>query len=665
MSDTITGFWKTGQEKPIDDKPDFCLCGKVSEFCKEQKMKRPGLVFLPLLAVWLFGRPVVAAELFPLYEYESEHSGVRFYLDEQNGQKGITAEFVGTDGLHYYASDTTAPAPGAALRLSARAEGISFGPAVFPPPSAFRDEALQQDIDVYAGRFKVFLPALSGLSEATAGEAEITLSGLACTDKLCLMPIRKTFRAVLRPSPGNPGGLPTLEKVVEITAPSPSLPPSTQPSKDDALRQTLAGWKEEVAGQRTEERGRLFYFLLAVPAGLSINLMPCVLPILPLVIMRLVMQAKESAGRRLMLGLAFCGGIVLFFAAFAVLSTLISLTTGLVIDLNFLYRQPSAVIALFLLLVFFSLVFFDVIVFTVPASFSSRQQTLGSGYAGSIAMGFFMGLLSTPCSGALLGAVLVWAQSQPPAVSSPVIILMGIGMALPYALLISIPKLLDFVPKPGVWMELFKKSCGFLLLILAVKFTLTPLSKERLIQVLLYGVIFAFCLWMWGQWVQWDTPAFRRRAIRLLAAAIAIGCGFRLLPAEPPAAVPWQPYDRGLIQRALAEGRPVLIQFTADWCTNCQVVKRKVYQQPDLVKLLKERNILTIQADTTQADFPASADLKTIFGEAGNVPVTVLLEPGSKTMIKIRGIFEPDQLRRQLSQIPSSTLLKKNNLLIG
>ena len=166
-------------------------------------------------------------------------------------------------------------------------------------------------------------------------------------------------------------------------------------------------------------------------------------------------------------------------------------------------------------------------------------------------------------------------------------------------------------------------------------------------------------------WVRWDTPAFRRRVIRLLAAAIAIGCGFRLLPAEPPAAVPWQPYDRDLIQHALAEGRPVLIQFTADWCTNCQVIKRKVYQQPDLVKLLKERHILTIQADTTQADFPASADLKTIFGEAGNVPVTILLEPGSKTMIKIRGIFEPDQLRRQLSQIPSSTLLKKNNFLIG
>jgi len=150
---------------------------------------------------------------------------------------------------------------------------------------------------------------------------------------------------------------------------------------------------------------------------------------------------------------------------FGLLSAVVSLSTGAVIDLNSLYRQPTAVIALFLLIVFFALVFLDVLTIALPSSVAGRQQSKEAGFAGSVGMGFFAGLLSTPCSGALLGAVLVWAQSQPLSVSSTAIILMGAGMALPYALLVGSPKLLDFVPKPGTWMEIFKKACGFLLLV--------------------------------------------------------------------------------------------------------------------------------------------------------------------------------------------------------
>lgn len=617
-----------------------------TEMSNRASSKPNAFVFLFLAGV-LFGSPG-ASDSFLLYEYESERSSVRFYPDIQNGRKGITAQFIGTPDLHYYASARTAPAPGVELKISIQADGVTFAAPIFPPSHPFRDEALGEDIDVFVGNFEIFVPAVSGF-DTTDGSMEITLSGLACTSKLCLTPFQKIFRGMLRPAVEGTG-LPRLEQLTQAQADFPT--PSTTPENPDSTpARFLTGWTENVAGQPTHQ-STLFYFLLAIPAGLSINLMPCVLPILPLIVLRLISNAQESPARRITLGLAFCGGIILFFAAFALLAVLIQLTTGTMIDLNSLYRQPNAVIVLFLLLVFFALAFLDVISFPVPSSLSSRQPQNAAGYLGSVGMGFFAGLLSTPCSGALLGAVLVWAQAQPPAVGSTAIVLMGVGMALPYILLVSIPKLLDHLPRPGLWMDWMKKTGGFLLLILAVKFTLTALSKDRLINVLIYGILFAFCAWMWTQWVSFQTPAGRRRVVRVAAILLAIVGGVWLLPAEPPAAISWQPYEPARITQALEEGRIVLIKFTADWCTNCKVVERKVYQQPDIAKLLADRNILAVKADTTQADWPASADLKIVFGEAGNLPVTILLNPHNQTLLKIRGIFDPEQLRQAVRQIP-------------
>ncbi len=606
-----------------------------------------GLLFLACAPA----RSAPGGDLIPIYEYEAEHSGVRVYTDHRVGHKGLTVEFVGTEDLHYYASEDTAPAPGLNLKISAEAEGISFGPTIFPDQKTIRDPALEKDIRVYAGNFKVFLPALSGMNQSSIGQIAVHLSGIACTSQLCLMPFGKTLIVQLAANPTSDLGLPKVVEVSEsrsIDTPQHQPEPAKTTAADSmhSLAENLSGWKETAAGQTAPAGGAVFYFVLAVLAGLSINIMPCVLPILPLIIMRLVSQARESGPLRVALGLSFCGGIVLFFAAFALLSAVVSLSTGAVIDLNSLYRQPTAVIALFLLIVFFALVFLDVLTIALPSSVAGKQQSKGAGFAGSVGMGFFAGLLSTPCSGALLGAVLVWAQSQPLSVSSTAIILMGVGMALPYALLVGSPKLLDFVPKPGTWMEIFKKACGFLLLVIAFKFTLTALSKDRLINVLIYGVIFAFCVWMWGQWVSFSTPVGRRRVVRTAALAIAVLGGLWLLPAAQSPIIAWQDYDAALIENALRQGRPVIVKFTADWCTNCKLLERRVYQQPQIAKLLADNNILPIQADTTQARYPASVDLKAVFGEAGNVPVTILLSPHTKTLTKIRGLFEPEQLRR-------------------
>jgi len=398
----------------------------------------------------------------------------------------------------------------------------------------------------------------------------------------------------------------------------------------------------------------VYFFQLEGPAAdHAVVYFRYMLPVIPLIMMRLIDHSKRPGGHPLASGLAFCAGVILFFAAFALVSAIISLTTGAVLDLNSLFRYPSAVIVLFLAIVFFALAMLDVVVLSLPSSIAGKQGG-GSGLLGTAGMGFFAGVLSTPCSGALLGFVLVWAQTQPLLVSSTAIVLMGVGMALPYAVIVSIPSLLDRIPKPGTWMEIFKKSTGFLLFLIAAKLTLAALPNDRLMNVLMYGIIFSFCVWMWGKWVGFATPPAKRRLVRGIALLIAVGTGLWLLPAvaKPEGAtIQWQDYNADLIGSAVSQKRPVVVKFTADWCTNCKVVERRVYHDPEVVQLIAEKNVLPIKADTTVIDYPATVDLKGTYGEAGNVPVTIVLLPDG-TQQKLRGIFAKETLTDILTPLP-------------
>jgi thiol:disulfide interchange protein DsbD len=570
--------------------------------------------------------------------YQKEYSTAHLEPAQIGEQKGLVLVFKGTDDLHYYAKSETAPAPDLQLKIIAQSDDIEFDKTIFPQWSIFKDPT-GKDVEVYVGNFKAFLP-IKGTSESSSSQpADVTvkITGIACTRQICLPPFEKTLTTVVN--------IAEADSWQEISF---KIPEPTHPLKSAQYTVTPEADRQAILHYSTG-----VYYLLAILAGISINIMPCVLPVIPLIMMRLIEQSKKSNANRIASGMAFCAGVVLFFATFALVSAVINISTGAVLDLNSLFRYPSAVIVLFLAIVFFGLVMLDVITLTLPSSVTSKQGS-GSGIAGSLGMGFFAGILSTPCSGALLGFVLVWAQTQPLLVSSLAIVLMGVGMALPYAVIVLVPKLLDKVPKPGHWMEIFKKTTGFLLFFIAVKITLSALPKERLIDVLIYGIVFSFCVWMWGKWVSFSTPAGKKWTVRLIALVIAVVIGTWLLPAKtlsPEGSIDWQQYDANIVNKAVLKRQPVLLKFTADWCTNCKVVDKKVYQDPEVARLVKEKNLLSIKADTTVIDYPATVDLKQVYGEAGNVPVTIIILPDGRQE-KLRGIFDKQELIKILDQLP-------------
>ena len=591
-------------------------------------MRKNALVLVTLLALDVGWALAHADELV---RYQDQFSTVRIGPARLAEQEGLAAFFQGTQDLHFYARSETAPAPGLQLQIKASGPGLTFGEPVFPAWKSFKDPAQGKDVEVYVGDFQVFMPLSGTPVEPGPVDVNVTISGLACTSQVCLAPFTKVIQTTFDPKAAE-------WLVVQASPPSPAGVPAKEPSPQPGDHPAL-------------------YLLLAVLAGLSINLMPCVLPVIPLIILRLVHQSQQAGKARLVSGAAFCLGIVAFFAAFAVISAVVNRVFGMALDLNSLFRYPAVVMTLFLGLVLFALVMLDVVSLTLPSAVAGRETSAAS-LAGSFGTGFSAAILSIPCSGALLGFVLVWAQTQPTAVSSLSLILMGLGMALPYAVLILVPGLLSRVPKPGRWMEVFKKSCGFLLLLIAVKLTLAALPKERLMDLLVYGVIFSFCVWMWGQWVDAATPAPRKWAVRLGALAIAAGTGLWLLPVQASTGprIAWQGYDAQHVDQAKAKGQPAILKFTADWCTNCKVVERRVYEDSQVVEMVHRKGVLAIKADTTSFDSPATGDFKQVYGEAGNVPVTILLMPGKPSVV-IRGIFDKSRLLDLLRDLPDGEKL--------
>ncbi|MHC4124625.1 MAG: hypothetical protein ACYSSI_13700, partial [Planctomycetota bacterium] len=133
-------------------------------------------------------------------------------------------------------------------------------------------------------------------------------------------------------------------------------------------------------------------------------------------------------------------------------------------------------------------------------------------------------------------------------------------MAVPYAILTSMPGLLKKLPRSGRWMELFKQTIGFVLLFIVIKLVLA-LSEARAKNVLYFAVVLSFCVWMWGGWVSYNTKSIRKWSVRIIAVVLVVGAGWLLLPASGEELIDWQDYDIQLIEEAKAKEQPILIKF--------------------------------------------------------------------------------------------------------
>jgi len=300
---------------------------------------------------------------------------------------------------------------------------------------------------------------------------------------------------------------------------------------------------------------------IALLAGFILNFMPCVLPVIGLKIMSFVSQAGENHTRAFMLNVSFSAGLM---SVFLVLATLVGVV-GAGWGTQFTSATFNIVMAVVVFV--FALSFLGVWEIPIPGFGSSHDSSQQEGLGAAFAKGVLTTILATPCTGPLLVPAMSWAVSQSIGVTYVVLMSVGLGMAFPYLLIGAFPRLIAFLPKPGMWMETFKHVMGFVLLgtVIYPMFVLSGVDPDIVVPTLL----FLFSLWAAFWWIG-RVPLTQPRRLRIKSwVQAALFSGLMGLVSFSWFYHPddgfWSPYSDEALAGHLEANQTVLIDFTADW----------------------------------------------------------------------------------------------------
>ncbi len=554
------------------------------------------------------------------------------------------------DGLHV---QSHTPVDEFAIKFEAATDkSDQFTPGEIQYPAGeIKNYAALGKLSVYQGKAIVRIPVTIG-SDAKPGP--LTISGSvtyqACNDDSCFPPETVKFSVdtnivpadqAVKPNPDYPADKKATTVPTTMPAQGAITPPATP--ADVAADNKPVESKSLVLGFDLDKSAWPIPFTAAFLIGIIFNLMPCVLPVLPLKIMGFYEVSQHSRKKSVMLGAVFSFGLI---ASFGVLAALVVGSAQL--QWGALFQHVWFTVTISIVLVIMAISTFGFFTIHVPNalySFTPRHDTI----TGNFLFGVLTAALSTPCTFGMFVGLLAWALKQPAWIGGSSIVMVGVGMASPYFILSAFPEVARNFPRTGPWAEVVKQMMGFLLLATAAFFA-RPLFQRAFSDDIFWWTLFAILaaggIFLVVRALQLSTntaPRFIAGGIALLIVVPAFYAVRRLT--EKPFV--WAPYSDYARQTANAAGQPVLIDFTATWCTNCHYLEAFVLHDPRVVHEVNEKHVLMLQADMTQDNAPEKPLLRKLNG-AGNIPVTAVYFPNQQEPRVLTGLYSVDQLVRTL-----------------
>jgi thioredoxin:protein disulfide reductase len=367
-------------------------------------------------------------------------------------------------------------------------------------------------------------------------------------------------------------------------------------------------------------KGRFFVGALVVfLGGLLTALTPCVYPLVPITVSVFGARGATSRGRALLLTSAYVVGMGLVFSALGVAAARTGAAFGSVLG------KPAVVLALAAVLLLLAASMFGAFELTLPSGLVQRLSSVGgAGVAGALLMGSVAGFLAAPCTGPVLTGLLAFvAKSQDTALGAGLLFIYALGIGVPFFLIGAFAVQL---PKGGVWMEWVKSLLGILLVALAATYVKDafPVLREALHALAsalgrLPGAAVAAALAAGGILlgaIHRSFGAGARQAllkglgVACLCAAVLLRAGTLDASSPKDTVLRWEltwagepsgpsapsPVDKALAS-ARASGKPVMIDFFAEWCAACKELDRATYVAPQVVA--ESERFVRIKVDGT------------------------------------------------------------------
>ncbi|MEM6756771.1 MAG: thioredoxin family protein [Planctomycetota bacterium] len=527
---------------------------------------------------------------------------------------------------------------------------IETGAWQYPPPHEV--EAFGQSILAWDGVTVLMLPV-----EVAAGvepglyRVVFEVGYQACDDQVCLRPEVLEVETELRVmAPGE-----TADEAQGVA------PVSLFEGFDDAGWETIgtadagdtAGSSiEAVPGGSMTWRAFATAMGLAVVGGVLLNVMPCVLPVIPIKILGLA-QAAPDPRRRVLLGAVMAGGVVAFWLAVG------GVVAGLSAAISAAFGYWWFNVGLGAVIVGLAVAMCGVWAPRLPQWVYAINPKHDS-VSGAAGFGVMTGVLATPCTGPILGGVAGGVIQEGPAMVMAVFAAIGVGMALPYFVLSVSPGLIERLPRTGPASELLKQVMAMLMAAAGAFFLGVGLNALRhdgtgpvyqWFWWLAAGVIAAAGLWLAVRTVQITPQLGRRLAFGGLGLAMAAGSLGLAYDVTRPSPIAWVYYSPEKFDEALADGRAVMLDFTADWCLNCIALEKAVLESQEVVSRLDLPDVVPMKADLTSHQAAGWDKLAAVDRLA--IPLLVVFAPDGREVFKAE-FYTPAQVVEAIDRATES-----------
>ncbi len=509
-------------------------------------------------------------------------------------------------------------------------------PEGWPPPEVRFPDGRQllfafseTPIEVWEGR--VVMVAELVVPDAALGRQGIGLrvTAQACDDTRCLPPVEVVTGLDVEVAPPGTASRPVNEDL--FAGPGDGGGGRATELAGDRSRGTSGG--DEALDSRLARISLPIQVAVVFLIGLGLAFTPCVYPLIPITISFFSQQAAKRPGGTFGLALVYVLGIAVTYSSLGVVAALTGQLFGTAL------QSPLVVALIVLVLVALALSMFGVWELRVPA-WATRAAGGRQGYLGSLVMGLVVGVVAAPCVGpAVVGLLTYIGERGDPVLGFTLFFALSMGLGLPYLVLGTFTGAINRMPASGMWMVGVRKVFGVLLIALAAYFA-RPLLPGGVGSWLI-----GLALIIGGAWLLvvertgHEQPAVDRVMRVVTAGMLLIGLAF--LPVrgaeEGRQHLEWMDYDAASVEAAIASGRPVIVDFYADWCAPCRELDEKTFSDPRVQEALADFARFKVDETRPTSEGEEAAEAFQVRG----MP-TVIVYRDSAEVFRITGFEHPE-----------------------